>query len=120
VEKRVVQNNGIDVAIIHSDELIITDMQSALDLMATLDYNDNCHRMAINKEAIIEDFFNLSTGIAGDILQKYVTYSKKFAIIGDFSGYTSKALRDFIYECNQGNSVFFVADEQAAILRLTA
>ena len=33
----------------------------------------------------------------------------KLAIIGDFSGYTSKPLRDFIYESNNGNQVFFVS-----------
>ena len=36
--------------------------------------------------------------IAGDILQKFVNYGIKFAIFGDFTGYTSKPLKDFIYE----------------------
>ncbi len=61
----------------------------------------------------------MSTGIAGDILQKFVNYSKKLAIIGDFSIYTSHSLKDFIYESNQGNQIFFVADEQEAIEKLT-
>ncbi|WP_454862006.1 DUF4180 domain-containing protein [Peribacillus frigoritolerans] len=30
----------------------------------------------------------------------------EFAIIGDFSSYTNKPLKDFIYECNKGNNVF--------------
>ncbi len=120
MEKRIIRNNGIAVAVIQSDEQIIIDTQSALDLIATIDYNDDCHRVAINKDAIIEDFFRLSSGIAGEILQKFVTYSKKIAIIGDFSKYTSKPLRDFIYECNQGNSIFFVPDEQTAINKLTS
>ena len=119
MEKQIVQNNGIGVAVIHSNDLIITDTQSALDLIATIDYHDNCQRIAINKEAIIDDFFKLSTGIAGEILQKFVTYSKKIAIIGDFSKYTSKPLNDFILECNQGNSIYFVPDEQTAINKLT-
>lgn len=49
--------------------------------------------------------------IAGDILQKFVNYGIKLAIFGDFSKYTSKPLKDFIYECNQGQDVFFVKDE---------
>ncbi len=119
MEKRIIRNNGIDVAVIQSGEQIIIDTQSALDLIATIDYHDDCQRIAINKDAIIGDFFKLSSGIAGEILQKFVTYSKKIAIIGDFSTYTSKPLRDFIYECNQGNSIFFVPDEQTAINKLT-
>jgi len=39
---------------------------------------------------------------------------------GYFSKYTSGPLKDFIYECNQGNAVFFVQDEQTAVTRLTS
>ena len=39
----------------------------------------------------------------------------KLAIIGDFSKYDSKALRDFIYECNSGKDIFFVEDETMAL-----
>lgn len=119
MEKQIIQVNGITIAIVYSNEQIITDAQSALDFMATIDYNDGCDRTVINKQAIIEDFFKLSTGIAGEILQKFINYSKKLAIVGDFSAYTSKPLRDFIYECNRGNDIFFVLDEQAAIYKLS-
>ncbi|SHJ99103.1 DUF4180 domain-containing protein [Propionispora hippei] len=118
MKKQIIKNNGVAIAVLHSDELLITDTQSALDLIALINYDDDCQRIAINKEAIIEDFFKLSSGIAGEILQKFVNYSKKIAIIGDFSIYTSKPLKDFIYECNQGNAVFFVPDEQTAINKL--
>lgn len=53
--------------------------------------------------------------IIGDILQKFVNYGIKFAIFGNFSKYTSKPLKDFIYECNQGKDVFFAKDEAEAI-----
>lgn len=118
MEKRIVQTNGVTIAVVLSDEHIIIDTQSALDFMATIGYDDDCDRIIINKEAIIEDFFNLSTGIAGEILQKFVNYAKKIAIVGDFSMYKSKALADFIYECNQGNAVFFVPDEESAVSKL--
>ena len=36
-----------------------------------------------------------------------------------FSGYTSKPLKDFIYESNNGKDVFFVGSEQEAVERLT-
>lgn len=119
MEKNVIQINGVSVTVIKSDELVITDTQSALDLISTIAYYDKCNRIAVYKESITEDFFKLSTGIAGEILQKFVNYSVKFAIIGDFSIYTSKALKDFIYECNNGSHVFFVASEQEAVEKLT-
>ena len=109
--------NGI--AIINSDEILITDAQSALDLMATVRYDTDCDCIALSKSAITEDFFVLSTGIAGEILQKFVNYYFKLAIIGDFSFYTSKLLRDFIYESNNGNQIFFVETIEEAIEKLT-
>lgn len=40
-------------------------------------------------------------------------------IVGDFSGYTSKPLKDFIYESNKGRDIFFVDSEEEAIDRLS-
>lgn len=60
----------------------------------------------------------LSTGIAGEILQKFVNYQCKLAIFGDYSGYTSKPLKDFIYESNNGSHVFFVETEEEAVIAL--
>ena len=102
-----------------SEELLITDTQSALDLMATVKYETGCDKIAISKSAVAEDFFVLSTGIAGEILQKFVNYRVKLAIIGDFSRYTSKPLRDFIYESNKGSHIFFVASEEEAVIKLS-
>ncbi|MDR1599360.1 MAG: DUF4180 domain-containing protein [Oscillospiraceae bacterium] len=106
------------VAVIHSDAPIITDAQSALDLASTLFYEHECQSVAINKAAITEDFFKLSTGVAGEIVQKFVNYRFRLAIIGDFSGYTSKPLHDYMYECNKGKHLYFVGSEQAAIEKL--
>ena len=44
--------------------------------------------------------------MAGEILQKFINYHVKIAIYGDYSVYTSKPLRDFIYESNHGKDVF--------------
>ncbi len=111
-----IKNN---IAIVRSDEVIIVDGQSALDFIATVGYEHNVHKIAVNKAAVTEDFFKLSTGLAGDIVQKFVNYNIQFAIIGDFSGYISKPLHDYIYECNQGNHLNFVATEEEAITRLS-
>lgn len=119
MKKRIVQVKGNKVAVVQSDEIIIEDAQSALDFIATIRYEDDCSRIVLNKQAVIEDFFKLSTGIAGEILQKFVNYHIKIAIVGDFSTYTSKPLKDFIYECNNGNDIFFAADEQSAIDKIS-
>jgi hypothetical protein len=65
------------------------------------------------------DFFQLKTGLAGDILQKFSNYKVKLAIIGDFSKYESRSLSDFIRECNKGNMIFFLDSMNSAMMRLT-
>jgi hypothetical protein len=106
------------IAVIYSEEPLITDAQTALDLTATVYYEHNVTKMVINKDAISEDFFKLSTGFAGEVVQKFVNYHFSVAIIGDFSKYTSKPLRDYMYECNNGKHLFFVASEEEAIEKL--
>jgi hypothetical protein len=108
-----------EIAIVNSDTVCISDVQSALDFMMSVNYETGCHSIIINKEAIVEDFFVLSTRIAGEILQKFINYQFKLAIIGDFSRYTSKPLKDFIYESNHGRDIFFVSSEEEAIKRLS-
>ncbi len=115
----VVNKNNINVAVVNSDELLIIDIQSALDLIMTIKYETECANIAINKEAIIDDFFILSTCLAGEILQKFITYGVRFAIYGDFSKYTSKPLKDFMYESNHGKDIYFQPNADLAVEKLS-
>lgn len=110
--------NGVAVAVISSDEKIITDAQSALDLVMAVKYEADADRIVVDKKAVCEDFFILSTGLAGEILQKFVNYGIKCAIYGDYSRYTSKPLKDFIFESNRGKDIFFTSDREEAISKL--
>ena len=110
---------GNKIAAVDSEEAIITDVQSALDFMATIRYETGPSFVVINKEALCAPFFILSSGLAGEILQKFINYGVKMAVYGDYSRYTSKPLRDFIYESNQGKDFFFVANEEEAIQKIS-
>lgn len=70
------------IAVLHSEEQILTDVQSALDFIITAKYETGCSQIVLNKEAIVEDFFVLSTRLAGDILQKFINDQVKFSIYG--------------------------------------
>lgn len=111
-------HNGAELALIDSDEVLIVDLQSALDLMATVWYQSGSNRMILHKSAIHEDFFELRSGLAGEVIQKFINYRMKVAIVGDFTVYSSKSLKDFIYECNKGNDLFFLPTEQQAMEKL--
>ena len=72
------QKNGTEIAVIKSDTPLITDVQSALDLMMAVKYETGCTNIVISKEAITEDFFNLRTRLAGEILSMRATTEKIF------------------------------------------
>ncbi|MEK3911072.1 DUF4180 domain-containing protein [Paenibacillus sp. FSL H7-0331] len=114
-----IEAGGKNIAVVSSSEILIEDVQSALDLMATVQYETDSNRIVINKSLLSDSFFDLKTRLAGEILQKFVNYRVKMAIVGDFSVYSSQSFRDFIYESNNGNDIFFLATEQQAIDKLS-
>ncbi len=110
-----IESNGISYLVINGGEIVLENVQSALDIISMSKYEYNCGRIIIFKESISESFFDLKTKIAGEILQKFINYDLKIAIVGDFSKYSSKSLEDFIYECNSGNDIFFVENVEEAL-----
>lgn len=119
MKTEVIRKNNTEIAVVSSDELLITDVQSALDLIMTVKYETGCTSIALNKEAIVNDFFVLSSCLAGEIMQKFVNYGVKFAIYGDFSKYTSKPLKDLMYESNKGKNIYFQPTASLAVDKLS-
>jgi hypothetical protein len=119
VNVQIKEENGVKLALVADAERVIFDVPSALDFMATIQYDTGCSRVAVRKEAFAKEFFILSSGLAGEILQKFVTYQFKLAVVGDYSKYTSKPLRDFIWESNRGKDIFFVSSEEEAVQKLS-
>jgi hypothetical protein len=76
--------------------------------------------IVIPVERLEDDFFQLKTGLAGQILQKFVTYRRRLVILGDVSQHIaqSRAFKDFVYEANHGNQIWFVASLQELSERL--
>lgn len=114
-----ITKSNLQIAHIIADEIVVSDAQSAIDLMMTVKYETGIKNIAISKNLIIDKFFILSSGIAGEILQKFINYQFRIAIYGDYSKYTSKPLKDFIYESNKGHNIFFVESLETAVKYLT-
>ena len=106
-----------EIAEIISDQIIIQNAEDALDLLGNV-YYQGFDRMIIHQKNITPDFFDLKNKMAGEILQKFSTYRVRLAIVGDFSEFTSKSLKDFMYESNKGKHVNFVASAEAALAAL--
>ncbi|MDP2791478.1 MAG: DUF4180 domain-containing protein [Rectinemataceae bacterium] len=71
--------------------------------------------ISVDKADISEKFFDLKTGMAGEVLQKVSNYRKRLIILGDFEKVESKSLRDFIYESNRTGKVLFVKNLTDAV-----
>ena len=115
----IVKKNNVEIAVINHPDLLITDVQSALDLIATVRYETGCDQIILSKDAVSEDFFDLSTKLAGEVLQKFINYQMRIAFVGDFSAYPSKSLKNFISESNRGNAIYFLSNEKEAIEKLS-
>jgi hypothetical protein len=111
---KIKQVNGINLAEIISDNILIKETQDALDLMADSVYRGSS-KIIIHEKNITPDFFDLKTGIAGEILQKFSTYNIQLAIIGDYSKFSSESLKDFIFESNKYGRINFVNTTEKAI-----
>jgi len=102
------------IAEIESNEVIISNPQDGVELLGNL-YYQNFDKVIIYEQNLSKSFFDLKNGIAGDILQKFSNYRVRLAIVGDFSNYTSKSIRDFIYESNKVKHINFVPNLSDAI-----
>lgn len=114
------QRGNSIVASVQAEEIVLGSVQDALDIVANANYVAGANKIIVPKALIAEEFFELRSGLAGAVLQKFINYKARLAIVGDFSGYTSKALRDFIYESNNGKDIFFLPDMESALDKLHA
>ncbi|MEA5259679.1 DUF4180 domain-containing protein [Arcicella aquatica] len=106
--------NTTKIAEVTEDYIFINNAQDGLDLLGNV-YYQGFDNIIIHQKNITPDFFDLKTGIAGEILQKFSTYRVALAIVGDFSHYTSKSIKDFIFESNKAGHINFVNSVSEAL-----
>lgn len=109
-------NTGI--AEVATNQIVINQVEDGVDLIGNI-YYQGFDKVILYKENFSSDFFDLKTGMAGEILQKFSNYRVRLAVVGDFSAYTNKSLQDFIRESNTGKLVNFLSSKEEAIDRLS-
>jgi hypothetical protein len=104
-------NNGT-IAEVVGDSILLASAADGRDLLFA---GRGADWLALHESRIAPEFFDLRTGIAGEVLQKFVNYRVKFAILGDISRYTdrSESLRALVRESNRGRDVAFVPSLEA-------
>jgi hypothetical protein len=112
-------NPDLTIQFEDADGQIIGRTDDAMDLIGNASYS-GVGLVVLPVERLDPEFFRLSSGLAGDVLQKFVNYRVRVAILGDITAHVeaSDALRDFVWESNRGEHVWFVADEAALRAKL--
>jgi hypothetical protein len=107
---QVIERRGVPVLVCGTDGPPVAEPQDALDLIGAAFTRADV--VALPAGRLDERFFRLRTGLAGEIMQKFVNYRIRLAIVGDISAYVaaSDALRDLVTESNRGRQIWFVAD----------
>jgi hypothetical protein len=108
------------VAEVIAEGVVIGSVQDALDLLATAQFVEGATCLMLEQKNLLPEFFELKTGIAGEILQKYTNYRMKLLIVGDFAHIQSKSLKAFMLESNRGKQVAFMPDREAALAHIAA
>lgn len=99
--------NTIKIAEVVSEAILIHNPDDALQLMVDLYYQD-FSTIILQAKNIIPDFFDLKTGLAGEVLQKFSNYRMQLFLVGDFAKYPGQSIKDFIYESNLGKQINFL------------
>ena len=117
----VVRLHGVGVLRCAPDGPPLDGENAALDLIGDAMGRD-AQVVAVPAERVAEEFFLLRSGIAGAVMQKFVNYRLRLAVVGDVSRHVtgSTALRDFVHETNQGSHVWFLPDFDALDEKLRA
>ena len=93
--------------------------QDALDAIGEA-WGSNASTIVVPVERFDAEFFDLSTGVLGELTQKFANYRIRLVVLGDVSAYAtaSDAFRDYLRETNAGDQVWFVADDAELAARL--
>ncbi len=105
---KLVENNNTKYIEVFSCAKQLKTASDALDLVALCGENDT-NLLMIHSEALSEDFFKLKTGVAGEILQKFINYAIKAAIIIPDQSRLVVRFRELVSEANKGNQYRFFA-----------
>ncbi len=107
------EQGNIKIAELTANTLLITNAEDGLQLLVDLYYQD-FDKIIIQEKNITPQFFDLSNGLAGEILQKVSNFRIQLAIVGEFDQYPSKSIKQFISESNKGRQVNFLPTVEAA------
>lgn len=104
----IIELRGAHILLCAEDGPTVATAQDALDLIGAA--FAGATTVAIPTARLDPRFFDLTTGLAGEILQKFVNYRIRLVVLGDTLPWEqrSRAFRDLVREANRGASCWFL------------
>ena len=116
---QVLDLHGLHILLCDADGPRLASERDATDIIGDA-FGAQAQMVVLPVARLADDFLDLRTRLAGEVIQKFVNYQIRLAILGDIEAplAASKALRDFVYESNRGRHVWFAADMDELAERL--
>ena len=99
----------VNIAEIQSDEELVSSVEKGGDLLAEL-YYQGFDKIILSVHHLSPQFFDLKTGFAGELLQKFANFRMQLVIVGDVTPFSNDRFEEFIGESNKSNQVNFAKD----------
>ena len=96
---------------------VVQDERDATDLVGNASFLEADY-VLLRTDQLAPEFFDLSSGLAGAVTQKFANYRLGLIVAGPLPRVASESLEAFIIESNRGSQLAFVPDRDAALLRL--
>ncbi len=112
--------HGIQVLEVPANGSIIQTEREAADILGEA-LGQDAKLVVLPVDRLSPTFFQLRSGLAGAIVQKFVTYRVRLAIVGAIpqDALQSTALQAFIKESNRGQNIWFLDHIDELKIKLT-
>ena len=111
---------GTKAYVLAADGPKVSTEQDAVDVIGQL-WGQSATLVVIPVQRFADGVFDLRTTLLGHFTQKFISYGKKLAILGDLGEHlaASESLRAYVRESNRGRHIWFLADVNELAARLT-
>ena len=98
-------------------EGVIASERDATDVVGNASYLGADH-VVLTAAQLGPDFRDLSSGLAGAVVQRFVNYGLRLVVVGVDAETGSESWRAYVRESHRGSQVWFVADREEALARI--
>ena len=106
-------SKGTKTCVITGKGDMISRVEDVVDLIG-LCGSHRTRKLIIHSDHITGDFFDLKSGLAGEIMQKFSNYSMKVAVVLDLQGSFHPRFSEMVSESNRSDFISFFENPETA------